>query len=339
MRDDNPILVRRTRGDHTESLHRGAWVRCRADGSVIDGAGDPAQLVWGRSSTKGLQALALVETGALDALAGDGRDPGWSDRALALACASHSGEPQHVALAAEMLAAAQLDEDALQCGAAAPFGAGLEAPRRALAHNCSGKHAGFLAVAVRLGAATDQYLHPDGVTQRAVLDRVTTMVGAPVTLAVDGCSAPTIGVPLAALATGIARLTGGSIGAEAADLDAERAEASRRITAACVRYPRLVGGGRERIDSDLMVAARGRVFAKVGADGVLVVARVDAGEAMAIKVDDGHERGHHLVVLELLARWGWLDDDAWSTLAPWNDPTIRNAAGAAVGRVETVASI
>ncbi|MGH1506075.1 MAG: asparaginase [Acidimicrobiales bacterium] len=328
MRDDNPVLVRRTRGGHVESLHRGVWVRCRADGTVIEGAGDPDQLVWARSSVKGLQAVALVETGALDAAAeaSDG-DPTWADRALALACSSHSGEPQHLALAAEVLAAIGLDEAALQCGPATSVGAGVDAPARPLAHNCSGKHAGFLVLAAHLGADVDGYLDPGGPAQQAVLERVERLVGGRLTLGIDGCSAPTIGLPLSGLATGIARLTAG-------DAVLPHAEACGRITAACVHHPRLVGGTRDRFDSDLMAASGGDVFAKVGADGVLVVAPVDAGEALAIKIDDGHERGNHLLVLELLRRWGWLDGGAMSELGAWNDPALRNAAGAIVGRVE-----
>ena len=151
----NPILVEAMRGGIRESAHRGAIAVVDADGTPVASLGDIERPVFPRSAVKVLQALPLVASGAADQL-------GLSDEELALACASHNGEPEHTAVVARMLARAGLDADALECGAHWPYrepiqrqmaAAGIEPT--ALHNNCSGKHAGFLCVACRLAGGLD----------------------------------------------------------------------------------------------------------------------------------------------------------------------------------------
>ncbi|HSG96107.1 MAG TPA: asparaginase, partial [Afifellaceae bacterium] len=204
----NPILVEVTRGNRVESRHRGAIAVFDADGRCVGSAGDIDEPVYPRSAVKAIQALPLVESGAADAF-------GYGDRELALAQASHGGEPDHVAVAAAMLHAAGLDESALRCGAqwpthnasAAALRAAGEKPS-ALHNNCSGKHAGFLAVASHNGFPADGYIDPDHPLQQMVREVMESLTGAAHTAdrrGIDGCSIPTYAAPLAALATGFAR--------------------------------------------------------------------------------------------------------------------------------------
>lgn len=318
---DNPILTSLERNGRVESLHRGAWVLVElVDGEPrrVASAGDPDQAVFARSAMKGLQALPVVETGAADAF-------GLSERELAVACSSHSAEPQHVRTVAAMLARAGLDEHHLRCGPAAEWGSGPTGPRRPIYHNCSGKHAAMLLTACHLGVDPAAYLVPESLNQKQARSAVADLTGADLEPAIDGCSAPTFRLPLAALATGIARLTSPH------HLAPARSAACRRITAAVAAYPEMIGGSVERADTDLIAATDGRIFAKLGAEGMFVCGVVDANHALAITIDDGNPRGFHALALHLLHRYGMLDGDELARLDHWARLDIRNPAGRVTG--------
>jgi len=230
----NPVVVEVLRGDRVESAHRGAGCVVDADGAIVFFFGDVDRPVYPRSAVKALQALPLIESGAADRL-------GLGDREIALACASHSGTDEHVALAAGMLAKTGHDDRILECGAHWPLG---EAAARALSrsgrtpsalhNNCSGKHAGFVCVACVSGVDPEGYAawrHP---VQREVTAALADMTEARLddeTRAVDGCSIPAYAIPLRALAHGFARFVAGR------GLGAERAKAAARIRAAVVAHP------------------------------------------------------------------------------------------------------
>src|SRR3954469_21464931 len=157
-----------TRGDGIEAWHAAAVAVVDGDGRIIRTLGDPELVTFTRSVIKPLQALPLCLTGTCDALAIDGEE-------LALAAASHDGSDVHRAVAARLLAKAGADVGDLRCGAHWPIGmrtAGVHPcageDRDPLRHNCSGKHAGFLAVARTLGVAPERYLERDAAVQRAV---------------------------------------------------------------------------------------------------------------------------------------------------------------------------
>lgn len=319
---DNPILTSMERNGEVESFHRGAWVLIElVDGHprVVASAGDPDQPIFARSSLKGMQALAVVETGTADAF-------GLSARELAITCASHSAEPQHIRTVAGMLTRGGLSEHHLRCGSSTEWGCGPTGPHRRIYHNCSGKHAGMLLTARHLDVNPAGYLSPESINQKHVRAAVADMTGARLEDAVDGCSAPTFRLPLSALATGIARLTNpGSLGSA-------RRSACRRITAAVGTHPEMIGGSVERSDSDLIAATDGRVFTKLGAEGVFVCGVVDGGHALAITVDDGNARGFNALALHLLRHFELLDDAEMARLDRWADLEIRNAAGLVTGR-------
>jgi L-asparaginase II len=324
----NPLLVEITRDDRVESLHRGSVAVVDPAGGVVAALGDIDHAVFPRSAVKVMQALPLVESGAADAL-------GFGQRELALACASHYGEPEHVALAAAMLARAGCDAACLECGTQWPrANAGLAdllctgSEPSALHNNCSGKHAGFVCTAVHRGLPVAGYVdagHPVQEAVRQALAEVTATPLGPEERAVDGCSIPTYAIPLRNLAGGFARLASGS------GLGRTREAAARRLMAACFANPRLVAGP-GGFDTDIMTALPGRAFSKSGAEGVQCLALPGKGLGVAIKCDDGAGRAGEAVAAAILA--ALFPPGAWegsAGLAARLDPPVLSRVGRPVG--------
>ncbi|RVD09310.1 asparaginase, partial [Mesorhizobium sp. M2A.F.Ca.ET.029.05.1.1] len=287
----NPVLVEVTRGAVVESRHRGAVSVFDADGKAVWEIGDTDRPVFPRSAVKAIQALPLVESGAADAY-------GFGNRELALACASHSGEPAHVELARAMLARAGLDKTALECGAHWPNHEATLALARAgdvpsaLHNNCSGKHAGFLCTCVHSGIAHQGYVKEGHAQQEMVRDAMQSVTGAAHNTgnsAIDGCSIPTYAVPLKNFAQGFARMATGR------GFSPERAKAAKRLLSACMAEPFLVAGT-GKADVALMQAAPGRIFVKTGAEGVYCAALPELGLGIALKCDDGAGRGAEVMI-------------------------------------------
>jgi L-asparaginase II len=203
-------------------------------------------------------------------------------------------------------------------------------------NNCSGKHAGFLTLARHLGEDPARYLDPAGEVQSRVRAAVGEMCGvdpASIPLGVDGCSAPTFRLPLTRLARAWALLASPDPLAAARP---ERAAACRRMLDAARARPDLIAGNHKRIDTDLLRATGGRLVAKVGAEAVYLLAERDSGRAVAVKIDDGHGRGMHRVVLGLVEKLGMAGASELEALDAWRDPVLRNRAGLAVGREEVL---
>jgi L-asparaginase II len=328
---DNPILVRVSRADRTESVHRGAWALCDTAGSVLDCGGDPSAPYYMRSATKALQALPLLETGAADHYGYDAKD-------LALALASHNAEECHTNIVERILARLDLGVDALHCGAQAPS----DPERRrameqagekptALFNNCSGKHAGFLALTRHLGGAPSEYLDPEAQPQQLVRVAMQEMTGLEkdqISLAIDGCSAPTFRFPLKNLAIAFARL------ANPEGLGEERRAACTRMLDAVAAHPNLIGGRHQRICSDLARITGGRLFPKIGAEAIYVIGVRGGGKALAIKMDDGRGRGLHALIMHLLQRFELLKPDEYEALQEWSPGPLRNWAGLEVGKID-----
>ena len=325
-----PLVARLWRADEVESVHRGCWVFVDTTGTVVHGAGSPAQGVVARSSTKSLQALPLLETGAAETLA-------ITSEEMAVAISSHNGEPQHVDAATRLLGRVGLDEHDLQCGPQQPAGAAHDAPARRIPNNCSGKHAGFLATASHIGQDPATYLDPSGRLQLQIRETILEMTGAPadqISTAIDGCSAPTFRLPLASLATGLARM------ANPDQLDRPRADACRSLVGSARLHPALVGGAvTPRFDTALLAATKGRLFSKVGAEGVQTVGIVGSGLGFAAKIDDGSTRALQRLTIEVLVALGHLSTSEIAALGHWHDPARRNRDGLEVGRHEIVSAV
>jgi len=202
-------LVEVRRGSLTESRHRGHIVVVEPDGNIVNYLGAPQTVTFLRSSAKPIQALPLLTSGAAERF-------GFTDREVALACASHNGEPIHTELAASMLEKIGLGPEALKCGIHEPYslevGGKLRLEGRApnvLHNNCSGKHAGMLAVAVHTGAPVENYNSAENPVQIAIADAVSQFSDIPVTdmvVSIDGCAAPIFGITMRAMALVYARL-------------------------------------------------------------------------------------------------------------------------------------
>ena len=330
--DVDPVLVEATRGDVVESEHRGACAVVDARGKVVLRLGDIDRPVYARSAIKPLQALPLIETGAADAF-------GLGAREIALACASHHGEPTHVAAIAAWLARLDLTADDLECGAHAPAnpaaaqelirGGGKPSP---LHNNCSGKHAGFLSTARHLGEATRGYIDAEHPVQRRVLAVLEAMTGLDLSSAprgIDGCGIPVIGIPLRATARAMARL------ADPDGLGEARVAAARRILGAMAAEPYMVAGT-GTFTTALMTAAGPRVRLKPGAEGMFCAALPQMGLGIALKIADGAGRAAEVAMGAILSRIGALDPAQREALSAFLSPPIKNVAGRVVGRLRAV---
>jgi len=290
------------RGELLESVHHGHAVI--HDGAGIVAAwGDPEQVIYPRSSVKMIQALPLIESGAAE-------DHRLTERQLALACASHNGAAIHTSAVADWLAAMQMDEGALRCGAHEPRDRDA---RQALAqsgaapcqfhNNCSGKHAGFLTLNTRLKGDAD-YIAPDHPVQRAAraaFEEVTEMESPD--WGIDGCSAPNFATRLDALARAMAFF------ARARDTGPRREAAAARLRAAMMAHPEMVAG-EGRACTRLMRAMGGRAAVKTGAEGVFTAILPEQGLGIALKVSDGATRAAECAIAALLVRQGVLDAES-----------------------------
>jgi L-asparaginase II len=331
QRMSNPVLVEVTRGALVESRHRGAIAVVDAAGRTVLARGDVASPVYPRSAVKALQALALVESGAADRF-------GFGDEELALACASHAGEPAHVAGVTRMLAAAGLTEAALQCGVHPPMHRpSADAITRAgqkptpLHHNCSGKHASFLCAACAGGADVASYcdvIHPVQREVRAALENVSGVRIADEQVGIDGCSVPNFALPLTALARAFARLATGE------GLSRERAAAIARLRRACASKPWHVAGTGMFV-TEVMSHFGARVFVKTGAEGVCCAALPEAGLGIAVKCDDGAGRAAEAATAAVIARH--VDGEGSDFLAKYARTPLRNWRGKAVGELRAAA--
>ncbi|MDQ4135624.1 MAG: asparaginase [Pseudomonadota bacterium] len=326
---DNPVLVEVTRGSQVESRHRGAVQVVDAEGTTVLTLGDAERPVFPRSAVKALQALPLLESGIADRY-------GLTEAEIALACASHSGEPEHVATAAAILEKAGQNQACLECGAHWPMG---EAAARALAasggmpgqlhNNCSGKHAGFVCLACGLDEDPRGYVTPEHRVQEAVRDALEDLTGAshgPENRGLDGCSIPTYAVPLDALAFGFARF-GTGVG-----ISRGCAQAARRIREAVARHPFMVAGT-GRFDTRLMEVLRERAFVKTGAEAVYCAALPELGYGIALKMDDGGTRAAEVAMAALILRLLRLDGEERVAVERLVRPVLRNWNGIEVGTI------
>jgi L-asparaginase II len=333
----NPILVEAWRGGVVESFHRGAYAVVDAAGAVVAARGDTLRPVYPRSAIKILQALPLVESGAADRF-------GLTNEELALACASHDGEAEHVRTAASMLSKAGLDESVLECGAHWPYHeaaklalAAAGAKPSALHNNCSGKHAGFVCLGCVMAGERDRraflsgYVEAEHPLMREVSAAVESTTGchlADAPVGTDGCSMPTFGIPLQRLAHAFARIATGH------GLSPGRAAAAKRLRAAVAAAPFMVGGS-GRLDTRVMERFGERVFCKVGAEGMYCAALPEAGWGLALKMDDGNNaRACEVAVAALFEALGLArHEPERALLAELSNVTLRNWRGLDVGRL------
>lgn len=293
-------MVELWRGGLLESVHSGHAVICGADGQIVEAWGDPAAVIFPRSSCKMIQALPLIESGAAHAA-------GLTEAQLALSCASHRGAAIHTDMVTRWLGDLGLQENDLRCGPQEPEDRqARDGLIRACAspcqihNNCSGKHSGFLTLNKHLKAGSE-YTEADHPVQKAVREAFEDMTGETSPgFGIDGCSAPNFATSLQGLARAMARF------ATADESGDARSRAAYRLTRAMVSHPELIQGA-GGADSELMRAMGGQVATKGGADGVYVAILPKLRLGIALKIMDGAARAKEAAIASLLVRVGALE--------------------------------
>lgn len=313
-----------TRGPAIESIHRVSAAVVQGD-ALVGYARNPEHQAYWRSCAKPFQLMPFIMSDGLD-------DLGWGADEIALACASHGGEPEHVAIAERMLTDLGLEEGDLACGAAEPLAQrGQRLLRESggrptrLHNNCSGKHAAMLARAQGADWPTAGYDHIEHPVQQSIVHEIENWTGvaaAGMTIARDGCGVPVFGLSLEAMARAFARF-GAAI--HAGD------EVPRRIGDAMLANPFLVGGT-DRFDTVLMEEVPG-IISKIGAEGVHSAAVIATGVGVAIKVEDGASRAQYPALLALLQHLGALPDSLPARLAEHARKPVRDTRHEIVGEI------
>lgn len=314
------------RGPFLESVHSGHAVICDSNGQIIEAWGDPDLTVLPRSSSKMIQALPLITSGAADRY-------GLTTEQLALACASHQGAAIHTDRVGHWLGVLGLTEDAFRCGPQEPDDrAAMEALIRAhetpcqIHNNCSGKHAGFLTYTRHLGAGPD-YVDPDHPLQRACLEAFESVTGETSPgYGIDGCSAPNFACSLHGMARAMAHFAAAPSGS-----------AETRLHEAMRLHPELVAG-ETRACTELMRAMQGKVALKTGAEGFFIAILPDQKIGIALKAACGTTRAAECAIAALLVRLGVLEANHPATLKRLNAP-IHNRRGIQTGMLKPAAGL
>lgn len=346
LRETGPIAATVYRGASIENTHRAHIAVVDADGRLLYSFGDPSRVTLARSAAKPAQALAILETGALERF-------GFDEADLALICASHSSEARHIERTRQMLAKAQASEADMRCGGHPPLSDAVyidwlkrDFKPGAVCSNCSGKHAGMLAAARALGAPLKDYEHPDHPLQARVKHTVADVCDLPddaVQWATDGCNLPTPAFALDRLARLFAKLALAQDETSKGSALAPRMAALARIYRAMTTYPELVAG-EGRFCTELMEAFEGALVGKVGADGSYAIgvraseqtAKVGAKGALgiAIKIEDGNLTALYAVVSELLTLLEMGTPEQRKKLDRFHAPKMLNTMGVETSRLQ-----
>lgn len=313
------------RGGVVEARHAVHVVVVDAGGRRVAGLGDPSLVTFLRSAAKPLQALPLVEEGVTERF-------GLTRKELALCCASHEGEESHVRGVRSILSKAGVDESALRCGAHLPFsddaarellgGGGVPLP---IHNNCSGKHAGMLALAVAMGWDPEDYHRAEHPVQRRMLAEICRWSGLEpeaVPTGVDGCGVVCFAASLEVMAAAFARFAS----------SAARGEGPEGVVSAMTAHPFMVGGT-GRVGTAVMEAAGGRLFVKLGAEGVYCGGVPERGLGFVVKVEDGARRAVDAALIRVVDALDVVDGEGWEALAPHGRPVLRNTREEEVGEI------
>lgn len=327
----NPVVIEVTRGPLVESRHEGIAAVVRPDGTVVASWGDIEAPVLPRSANKPIQAMAFVESGAVEKF-------GLGDEHISLACASHNGEPRHVETVRAWLQTIGLGEGDLECGTHPPrLQSSIEAlvrenaaPTQAF-NNCSGKHSGFLSTAVAYGEPTKGYIKYDHPVQQRLRAVMTDLCGSNAddfAYGTDGCGIPTLATPLSSLARAMASM------ADPSRLANRHAEAATRIRAAISAEPFMMAGT-GRFCTRINALLPGTAQVKTGAEGVFCGMLPTLGLGVALKIWDGAGRAAEVAMATLLAHLGVLPADKKDELL---HPPVKNVVGLLVGEMRPAKS-
>jgi len=326
----SPIpLVDVTRGGEIESLHFGHFTVATPDGSIVDGAGDERFVTFPRSALKPIQALHLVESGAADAYR-------LEDKHLCLACSSHWAEPFHVDTVSAWLEDLSCSETDLICGEDYPLDEGAKeallrqnVERSRIYHNCSGKHAGFLTTCRHLSydiEGYDAFDHPNQIQYRENLSSLTGKDADTYAWGIDGCALPAPALPMNDVARAMAKL------ADPSSLAGNRGEAITRLCDAIAATPEYFWGTGASC-TELARVTKGRIIAKIGAEGYMVVIVRDKKLGISIKATDGTRRAVVVALFGVLQKLDLLTQEEKAALQHHITAPIKNSVGDVVGNV------
>jgi L-asparaginase II len=327
----NSVVIEVTRGPVVESRHEGIAAVVKADGTVVASWGDIDQPVLPRSANKPIQAMAFVESGAVERF-------GLGNEHISLACASHYGEKRHVETVRTWLNKIGLSEDDLECGTHAPRlqGSIEELAREgkkptAAFNNCSGKHSGMLTTAVQYGEPTRGYIKYDHPVQRRLRTIMSDLCGVDANSfahGIDGCGIPTLATPLKRLAQAMASM------ADPSRLSSKHAEAATRIRAAMNAEPFMMAGTGS-FGTRINGALPGVVQVKGGAEGMFCAMLPMLGMGIALKMWDGAARASEVAMATLLGHLGVLPADQRDDII---HPPVKNVVGLLVGEMRPAKS-
>lgn len=299
------ILAKTYRGGIVDLTHIGHIAVVDHTGKILFHYGDPERVTFARSSAKPIQAIPVLESGAVE-------EYGITERETAIFCASHSGESFHIDAVRSVLKKAGLNEDYLQCGSHYPLAdyAAEELRNKGLKPqnihcNCSGKHSGMLVTTNYYGDDLSTYYKPEHPTQRRILKTISEVCEYDedkVVIGIDGCGVPVHAMPLYKFAQGFAKLSKPEL------FDSKREKAVRTITNVMTKYPEMVGGT-DRICTDLMKICGDRLFAKSGAAAYYAIGLKNKGIGITIKIEDGNSSIVPAVVLETLRQLDVIEED------------------------------
>lgn len=326
-------LVHITRDALVECIHRGDLAIVDSDANLVYAVGSPkSKIAFIRSSSKPIQAIPIIESGAADHY-------NLTEEELAIFCASHNGEEQHLNTVRSVLSKIGLDESALQCGthwsshrptAEAMVRQGLTPSE--INCNCSGKHSGMLTLARFMGWDVSNYTEITHPVQQTMLRSMALFAGLDakdILIGTDGCGVPVFGLSVYHMARAFAKL------ANPAGLPLSVIDATDRITRAMMNHPFLVAGS-NRLCTTLMSVGKGNVFGKSGADGVYCVGLPQHGLGLAVKIEDGNGRANGPVMIEALRQLGTLDPEQLLALAHMHNPKNYNHRKDLVGETKAV---
>lgn len=311
-----------------ESVHYGSIVVSDKDGNILYHYGDPDLVTFTRSSAKAFQYMAVFESGAIER-------HGFNLQQQAVMMGSHNGSELHQQVVKSNLELIGLDDSYLKCGSHVPYELTLKGyipyegqTFSALAHNCSGKHSGQLALALQLGDDLGDYIEPGSRTQRAVKQVFSEMYEVPeekLLVGTDGCSLPNYALPLKNMAKAYAKLITKTVKSQV------RRAACERIVEAMRTHPLMVSGSGR---CDLAVTeACSDVILKVGGEAVQVIGVLSKGIGISIKIVDGGRRALCPVVVEVLRQLDVIDANAAKSLAEQARPQLYNQRDIRIGEV------
>lgn len=325
------ILVKVIRGDLVESQHRGHLVVTDRDGKTLFSLGNPDHVTYWRSAAKPFQAIPLIERDVVEKF-------GLTGPEIALFTSSHGGEERHVKAVQGILQKLGLAESDLDCGSSAPMH--LPSAKKLLASGkifealnnaCSGKHSGMLALTLLLEAPLTGYIHKEHPVQQEMLHTICQCAALSpdrVYLGIDGCGVPVFGLPIRNMAAAYARLS-----LPQGYFDQAMVEALNTIRDAMTSHPYFVAGT-DRLDTVLMEVTKGKVVAKLGAEGVYCVGIVNQGIGLALKIEDGSFRAIDPVVIQILKQLNYITDAEFEDLRHLWRPTLKNHRGDEIGHLE-----